>query len=101
MVVCQVSVKASRIFSLNHITTRIYNANHQYVTDTLWSEAVRPGLLRLAHRAQRLYCDSYYSQAQVKQAATHRHMTAAQAAEFAGLARVESLILMHFAPRYA
>ncbi len=43
--------------------------------------------------------DSYYSQA--KQAATYRHMTATQAAEFAGLARVDRLALMHFAPRYA
>src|SRR5262249_54553261 len=47
-----------------------------YITDTAWSEASRPGLLKLASRAKRLYCDSYYAQAQAKQAATHRHMTA-------------------------
>jgi ribonuclease Z len=72
-----------------------------YVTDTAWSEAVRPGLLRLAHRAQRLYCDSYYALAQAQQAAQHRHMTATNAAEFARQAEVERLILMHFATRYA
>lgn len=72
-----------------------------YVTDTLWSEAVRPGLLKLAQRARRLYCDSYYAQAQVKQAQTYRHMTATHAAEFAAQARVDELVLMHFAPRYA
>jgi ribonuclease Z len=92
-------------FTLGVLGERYFAASRgarvAYVTDTLWSEAVRPGLLRLAHRARRLYCDSYYSQAQAKQAATHRHMTAAQAAEFAGLARVDNLTLMHFAPRYA
>jgi ribonuclease Z len=72
-----------------------------YVTDTAWSEAARPGLVRLARRAQRLYCDSYYSAAQSKQAAQHRHMTATAAAELAKAARVEQLVLMHFAPRYA
>jgi ribonuclease Z len=92
-------------FTLGALGERYFTASRgarvAYVTDTLWSAAVRPALLRLAHRAQRLYCDSYYSQAQAKQAATHRHMTAAQAAEFARLARVAALVLMHFAPRYA
>jgi len=72
-----------------------------YITDTAWSEASRPGLLKLAGRAKRLYCDSYYAQAQAKQAATHRHMTATQAAEVAKAAKVDELVLIHFAPRYA
>jgi ribonuclease Z len=72
-----------------------------YVTDTAWSEASRPGLLRLAHRAYRLYCDSYYSVAQAARAEQYRHMTATYAAELARQAEVEQLILMHFAPRYA
>ncbi len=72
-----------------------------YITDTAWGEAAKPGLLRLAARARRLYCDSYYAQAQAKQAATHRHSTAAQAAEAAKLAKVDELMLIHFAPRYA
>jgi ribonuclease Z len=72
-----------------------------YITDTAWSDAARPGLLKLANRAKRLYCDSYYAQAQAKQAATHRHMTATQAAEVAKLAKVDELVLIHFAPRYA
>jgi ribonuclease Z len=72
-----------------------------YITDTAWSDDARPRLLKLAHRARRLYCDSYYAQAQARQGATHRHMTAAQAAEAATLAKVEELILIHFAPRYA
>lgn len=72
-----------------------------YITDTAWSEEAKPRLVKLAHRARRLYCDSYYAPAQAKQAATHRHMTATQAAEAAKLARVEELVLIHFAPRYA
>jgi ribonuclease Z len=71
-----------------------------YITDTAWSEASRPGLLKLAGRANRLYCDSYYALAQAKQAAIHRHMTATQAAELAKLAKVDELVLIHFAARY-
>jgi ribonuclease Z len=72
-----------------------------YVTDTYWSEAVQPGLLRLARGAYRLYCDSYYAHAHLARAGQFRHMTATYAAEFAKQAKVEQLILMHFAPRYA
>ncbi len=53
-----------------------------YVTDTAWSDAVRPALLRLARGAARLYCDSFYATEQLANAAQHRHMTATQAAEF-------------------
>jgi ribonuclease Z len=86
---------ASAYFSLST------GARVAYVTDTAWSDASRPGLVKLAARARRLYCDSYYAPAQAKQAATHRHMTAANAAEVARLAKVEELVLIHFAPRYA
>ncbi len=55
---------------------------------------------KLAHRAWRLYCDSFYSRRELKQAEKHRHMTATQAAEFAREAKVESLVLIHFASRY-
>ncbi|SIO61786.1 ribonuclease Z [Singulisphaera sp. GP187] len=72
-----------------------------YVTDTAWSESVRPALLRLAGGANRLYCDSFYAQEQIQQADKHHHMTATQAAEFALAANVEELILIHFSTRYA
>ena len=71
-----------------------------YITDTAWSEASRPGLLKLAHRAWRLYCDSFYSKTHQAQAEKHRHMTATQAAMLAVEAKVESLVLIHFAGRY-
>lgn len=71
-----------------------------FVTDTAWSDAVRTPLLALAHRAARLYCDCFYAQAQEKQAAKHRHMTTRAVGEFARVAGVEELVLMHFAERY-
>ena len=72
-----------------------------YVTDTAWSEASQPGLLKLARHASRLYCDCYYAHGDLKRAGQYRHMTAVHAAEFATRARVDQLILMHFGPRYA
>ena len=71
-----------------------------YVTDTLWSKKVQPGLVKLAARACLLYCDSYYAYAERKNAGIHRHMTATHAAELARRARVQQLVLMHFGPRY-
>jgi ribonuclease Z len=72
-----------------------------YVTDTAWTDTLRPSLLRLAHKAARLYCDSFYAHEQLPNAVQHRHMTAIQAAEFAREAEVEQLVLIHFASRYA
>ncbi|WLD14554.1 MBL fold metallo-hydrolase [Planctellipticum variicoloris] len=71
-----------------------------FITDTLWSEAVREPLLRLARRATRLYCDSFYSGAHEAQAKKYRHMTASQAAALARDARVDELVLIHFSQRY-
>ena len=91
-------------FTLGTLADRYFTttkgARLAYITDTAWSEASRPALIKLAHRARRLYCDSYYASAQLRQAETYRHMTATQAAELAVAARVEELVLIHFAPRY-
>ncbi|VTR98122.1 MBL fold metallo-hydrolase [Tuwongella immobilis] len=72
-----------------------------FVTDTIWNDSTKAALLPLAKNSWRLYCDSYYAIGQLKNAVTHKHMTATHAAEFAKLAKVDQLILMHFAPRYA
>lgn len=71
-----------------------------YVTDTAWSRKSQPVLLRLAKEADRLYCDSFYSEAQKKQADKYFHMTATRAARLAKRAKVAELVLMHFARRY-
>ncbi|MDB5312739.1 MAG: beta-lactamase domain protein [Gemmataceae bacterium] len=72
-----------------------------YVTDTLWSDAARPGLTKLARGAWRLYCDSFYAAAEARQATKYKHMLAPQAGELARAARVDQLVLIHFATRYA
>jgi ribonuclease BN (tRNA processing enzyme) len=83
------------------LVDRALGARVAFVTDTAWSHAVRPALVRLADRAYRLYCDSYYSIEQAGRAEEYRHMTATYAGELAAQARVEQLVLMHFGPRYA
>ena len=72
-----------------------------FVTDTMWTDEVKSRLVPLAKGAWRLYCDCYYAAAQLKSAQTHHHMIAPQAGELAKLAKVEQLVLIHFAPRYA
>ena len=71
-----------------------------YVTDTLWSAKSRPGLVKLATRASRLYCDSFYALADKKFAVLYKHMTATHAAQLARQAKVQELVLMHFSTRY-
>jgi ribonuclease Z len=92
-------------FSLEALAEKYFaksaGARVAYVTDTFWSDAVRPELAKLAKGAWRLYCDSFYAKAQAKQAAQYKHMIAPQAGELAKLAKVEQLVLIHFATRYA
>lgn len=71
-----------------------------YVADTAWSEQSQPALLKLAHKAELLYCDSFYSEKHARQADKYRHMTATRAAAFAQQAQVERLVLIHFSKRY-
>ena len=91
-------------FALGALAERYFTtskgARLAYITDTAWSESSRPALLKLAHRAHRLYCDSYYAATELRQAQAYRHMIATQAAVLATAARVEELVLIHFAPRY-
>lgn len=72
-----------------------------YITDTYLSAQVAGPLARLAHRARKLYCDCYYADSEEKSAQKHRHMTVSKAATLARDAKVEELILIHFASRYA
>ena len=84
-----------------HYFTKSPGARVAYVTDTFWSDAVRPELVKLARGAWRLYCDSFYAKAEAKRAAQYKHMIAPQSGELAKLAKVEQLVLIHFATRYA
>ncbi len=90
-----VKALADRYFS------RLPGARIAYIVDTAWSEASRPVLLRLAHKADRLYCDSFYAEAEAKSADKYRHLTATRAARLAKEAHAGELVLVHFAKRYA
>lgn len=96
---------AGRQFSGQEIADRFVarseGARVVFITDTALSPAVRPRLLQLATGAARLYCDSFYLDAQIAAAEKYRHTTARQAAEFARDAAVGELVLIHFASRYA
>jgi ribonuclease Z len=72
-----------------------------YITDTLWSDTSRLALAKLARKAQRLYCDSYYAPWDLERAQQYHHMISTHAAELAVAAKVEELVLIHFADRYA
>jgi ribonuclease Z len=93
------------LFPLGRLRDRYFRktrgARIAYVVDTLWGDASRPALLELCRRATRLYCDSFYAQADLKKARAHKHMTATQAAELAREAHAEHLTLIHFSNRYA
>ena len=99
----QIEIDGGR-WTLGDLASRFFGrtpgARIAYVTDTLLSPLVRPDLVRLAGKATRLYCDSYYSSRHAKQAEKYRHLTATRAAELARDAKVESLVLIHFAARY-
>jgi ribonuclease Z len=92
-------------FSLSTLAQQYFSespgARVTYITDTYWSDEIRPRLVKLAKGAWRLYCDSFYARPEAKNAAQHRHMMAHQSAELAKLAKVEQLVLIHFSTRYA
>jgi ribonuclease Z len=81
--------------------TKLPGARIAYIVDTAGSDASRPVLLRLAHKADRLYCDSFYAESEAKSADKHRHLTATRAARLAKEAHAQELVLIHFAKRYA
>jgi ribonuclease Z len=81
--------------------TQTTGARIAYITDTLMTDELRPHLVKLAKGASYLYCDSFYAKAQTKDAAKYKHMMAHQAAELAKSAKVDQLVLIHHATRYA
>lgn len=71
-----------------------------FVTDTAWSSKVQEVLTLLCQHAVQLYCDCFYSQADSRSAAKHKHMTVNHTTQLAQAACVEELVLMHFSQRY-
>lgn len=67
-----------------------------YVADTLPCDAI----LKIAHNADVLLCESTYLEQHAELAREHHHLTAAQAARHAVKAGAKQLILTHFSARY-
>jgi ribonuclease Z len=90
--------------TLEQLATRYFRrtagGRMAFVTDTLWSPAVRAELIGLCLHADRLYCDCFYAAAQAAAARKHKHMTTESTAELAIAAKVGELVLMHFSQRY-
>lgn len=92
-------------FNLENLKNQYFvespGARIAFVTDTLYTEELKPTLLKLCKGAWQLYCDSFYARAQEKSAKQYKHMMAYQSAELAKAAKVEHLILIHHSTRYS
>ncbi len=71
-----------------------------YITDAVWSPANREKILRLAEGADQLFIEAAFLSADGEMAEKKRHLTARQAGELAGEARVRQFAVFHFSPRY-
>jgi ribonuclease Z len=71
-----------------------------YVVDVLFSPANAARIVRLAHRADVLYCEAPFLDADLDQASKRYHLTARQAGALARAADVARLHVFHFSPRY-
>jgi ribonuclease Z len=71
-----------------------------YLTDFIMNQQAQERLARALEGCTVMICESQYRQADSELAARNYHMTAAQAAETARLARVQQLGLFHLSDRY-
>jgi ribonuclease Z len=72
-----------------------------YVTDTADSAANRASITKLVQKADVLFIEAPFSQADASLAAERAHLTAAAAGTIAREACVRRIELFHFSPRYA
>ncbi len=71
-----------------------------YITDIGYSRENVEKVKALAHQADHLYIEAAFSENEKDIAAAKYHLTARQAGEIAGLAKVKRFTLFHFSPRY-
>lgn len=72
-----------------------------YVTDTLFTDATRDLVARLARDASVFYCEANFRDEDAERAAATCHLTASQAALFARAAGARRLVLFHISRKYA
>lgn len=71
-----------------------------YVADTVFSERTLEAVTDLAGKADDLYCEANFQEADADKAGAYFHLTARQAATLALHARVRRLILFHVSRKY-
>jgi ribonuclease Z len=71
-----------------------------YITDVIASPENSEKIVDLATGADLLFVEAAFLESEWKQARRKYHLTAGQAGELAGLARVKRFRLFHFSPRY-
>jgi ribonuclease Z len=71
-----------------------------YVVDAAYHPANVERIVALAHRADQLFIEAAFLEADVALAAERRHLTAAQAGAIARAAEASRVTPLHFSPRY-
>lgn len=91
-------------FSVKELSERFLQRGGGYrlgwIVDSRYGGTADSGLERLAKKADRLFCDCFYAEAQSKAAAKHKHMTTEDAARLIRQARPKRVCLVHFSQRY-
>jgi len=71
-----------------------------YVTDAAFTDENVERIVRLACKADVLFCEAAFSEADRSRAHERRHLTAHQAGVLARKAEARRLVLFHFSPKY-
>ncbi len=71
-----------------------------YITDVLYSRENIDKIISLSDQADHLFIEAAFLEKERDMANQKCHLTAGQAGEIAGLARVKRFTLFHFSPRY-
>ena len=71
-----------------------------YVTDAAFTDENVEKIVRLARRADLLFCEAAFSEEDRSRAVERRHLTAHQAGLLARRAEARRLVLFHFSPKY-
>jgi ribonuclease Z len=71
-----------------------------YVSDAAFTQGNIERIVKIAHKADIMFCEAAFSEQDRERAQARRHLTAHQAGYLARMAGVDRLILFHFSPQY-